>query len=754
MIFQMELVFPLVFRSSDRTCSISANLISRLTSWRKKRYAFQCSLSPDLIALLCQASRVFMSCLISGEMNGLGFDFILIRLIFRLFFICRKKTYKRCSTLTNISTFEACESVRLAAEGQGDDSMLHILHSVNGDLIAAEAKYHKNCFALYVSKRSKANKEDGRESVYDKAFQVLANNITAGIDQGRAYDMTSLLNRFRDILAGLQSSQTGAGGDPASYTSQRLKVRLQKHFSSNIVFHQPADRSKPELIYSSKVNVQAILNAWSIFKSPVNDTEDKEETAHLAEICRVASLIKREIQKCKGISTRPLDVRDISAHSSRRLIPDCLYLLLKLLITNNDSSIPSEQCTRIEDERQVLSLAQDIIHCCTNGRVKLPKHTSLTMCIHHLTSSKQLIALLNRMGHCASYDEMRAVNTSIALEVIAKANQHGTVIPSNIAPGPFVQIAADNNDLNEETIDGKNTTHATTMVIYQKKPFGPDPPPIRLAEQTGRRRSLQTPTSVYLIEDCSARGRRPTVTVNAIDKDWYKSECDEMRQAFNADEIWALLRLCPRRLGEIQIPGMFEKQPIPSWSGFNAILFPDLPMKTSTGYCPMIDGSSTEFSTIYTVLKHAQRISAAMGQEDTVVTFDLAIYMKAKELQWRFPDEFSDVVIRMGGFHVALNFLSLLGKKFANSGLEDLLIESGVYAAGTTSVLMKGKSYNRGVRAHKLCFEVFFRLMWNAFLSWYGLLHKSIASEEPTLRKLVDCVTVVQDWKEDACQAV
>ena len=48
MIFQVELVFPLVFRSSDRTCSISANLISRLT-WRKERYAFQCSLSPDLI---------------------------------------------------------------------------------------------------------------------------------------------------------------------------------------------------------------------------------------------------------------------------------------------------------------------------------------------------------------------------------------------------------------------------------------------------------------------------------------------------------------------------------------------------------------------------------------------------------------------------------------------------------------------------------------------------------------------------------
>ena len=78
------------------------------------------------------------------------------------------------------------------------------------------------------------------------------------------------------------------------------------------------------------------------------------------------------------------------------------------------------------------------------------------------------------MGHCSSYDEMRAIDTSAALEVLVEANEFGTVIPSNISPGPFIQIAADNNDLNEETLDGKNTTHATTMVVYQRKAFGPD----------------------------------------------------------------------------------------------------------------------------------------------------------------------------------------------------------------------------------------------------------------------------------------
>ena len=99
------------------------------------------------------------------------------------------------------------------------------------------------------------------------------------------------------------------------------------------------------------------------------------------------------------------------------------------------------------------SIAQDIIHCNTKGRVKLPKHTSLAMCVHHLTSSKRLIELLNRMGHCVSYDERCAVNTSIAEEVLAKIEEFGTLIPTNIKPGAFVQIAANNNDLNEEALE-------------------------------------------------------------------------------------------------------------------------------------------------------------------------------------------------------------------------------------------------------------------------------------------------------------
>ena len=135
-------------------------------------------------------------------------------------------------------------------------------------------------------------------------------------------------------------------------------------------------------------------------------------------------------------------------------------------------------------------------------------------------------------------------------------------------------------------------------------------------------------------------------------------------------------------------------QQVPGWGGYQSILNPAVPTICKIGYCPMIEGCCTDFTTVYTVFKHAQKVSAAMGQRDAVITFDLAIYIQAKQIQMKFPEEFSNTVVRLGGFHIALNYLPLLGKKFRSSGLEDLLIESGVYAAGTTSAIMKGKSYN------------------------------------------------------------
>jgi hypothetical protein len=54
---------------------------------------------------------------------------------------------------------------------------------------------------------------------------------------------------------------------------------------------------------------------------------------------------------------------------------------------------------------------------------------------------------------------------------------------------------------------------------------------------------------------------------------------------------------------------------------------------------------------------------------------------------------------------------------YEDSGLEDLLIESGAYGSNSSSCLLKEKSYNRGVRYHKLVMEAMFRLQWCSFIT-------------------------------------
>ena len=47
-------------------------------------------------------------------------------------------------------------------------------------------------------------------------------------------------------------------------------------------------------------------------------------------------------------------------------------------------------------------------------------------------------------------------------------------------------------------------------------------------------------------------------------------------------------------------------------------------------------------------------------------------------------------------------FLSSIGKLWADGGLRDLLVDSGVYDGNTAELMLVGKEFNRGVRGFTL----------------------------------------------------
>ena len=96
---------------------------------------------------------------------------------------------------------------------------------------------------------------------------------------------------------------------------------------------------------------------------------------------------KQEISEMGGICAAPLNV---SLECARHLIPDSLYLLLRLMITSDITNVSEvfaskAECKNSKEERLVVSIAQDIMYCCGKSGVRLPRHVSLAMCVQHLT---------------------------------------------------------------------------------------------------------------------------------------------------------------------------------------------------------------------------------------------------------------------------------------------------------------------------------------------------------------------------------
>ena len=89
-----------------------------------------------------------------------------------------------------------------------------------------------------------------------------------------------------------------------------------------------------------------------------------------------------------------------------------------------------------------------------------------------------------------------------------------------------------------------------------------------------------------------------------------------------------------------------------------------------------------------------------------------SIYAKANEIIWRRQEEMNRIVLRMGAFHIACTFLPVIGKRFGDAGLEDLIVEAEIMAAGSVKKVLEGKHYNRAMRMHKIVYEALWRLRW------------------------------------------
>lgn len=102
-------------------------------------------------------------------------------------------------------------------------------------------------------------------------------------------------------------------------------------------------------------------------------------------------------------------------------VPHALYNFLAWMfcgdMSTSDGALTCEEKVAVQHEDAhccIVTIAEDIVHVGTKGRVHTPKHFMLPLTVQHLTRSSQPVTVLNHLGHGYSGSWIEDYETAIA----------------------------------------------------------------------------------------------------------------------------------------------------------------------------------------------------------------------------------------------------------------------------------------------------------------------------------------------------
>ncbi|KMQ89802.1 hypothetical protein RF55_10523 [Lasius niger] len=159
------------------------------------------------------------------------------------------------------------------------------------------------------------------------------------------------------------------------------------------------------------------------------------------------------------------------------------------------------------------------------------------------------------------------------------------------------------------------------------------------------------------------------------------------------DLIWALSQL-KLSDGTEKLLEKQEFQEIPNWSAFNSICINDTRSQQAVGFL--------QYSTVYTNLCNFNDVLAQLSQSSLPVFCDEGVYHIAKHIQMIRKEEFRNLVIMLGNFHLLKVLLACVGKYLRDSGVEDLFVETKAYGVCTVNQVMNETSYARSMKGFQM----------------------------------------------------
>ena len=617
-------------------------------------------------------------------------------------YICKKYKikYKReMKYPKTISDNRAAFTIKAAAK-ENDPDMYYEIKDV--DLYSSEFKYHqepcykKFCKGYYASDREReleANTVTESNESNDLGILEEAEPCTSSYASGN-YDAVKNLIK-ENVIKGNQAISITAlhevygletEGEYKSKYRADLKTRIISDFRDDIIFLSLRP-NKPEIVISSSSH-----NSYASVPDKISCIE------------KAAQYLRDDIvEYCNSLPDLqwPPTIEELT--SEKRLPPASVTLFLTTLLkSTKHSTVRSKNITRLID-----SYSADMIHGVTRGEVLTAKHFLIALGLHNMTGQKKVVEVVSKLGHCISYTRTCEIETALAQKAQLLATQTSALPlkPSTSRDSVLTFLGVDNFDLNIDRQCGGGAINITNLVAFQEISDG--------SSVVDDNVNIQRTKSRY-VQDKS----KDVTSFSQVNNKKEPPKIKKSDETFHFDDshfiagylTWLFMRN----------QNCFD-QVVPSYFGWKLQLREKQlgggkPVKTVETYLPPINSKVTEFKTIAQYMSYLQSLAQEMNMPYVNITMDIGAAINAYKFIWNHPNQFGNVVIHPGDFHLMKENFKVIGLLLSHSGFEDSVFQAGICTSGSLVGVLAGSHYNRAWTVHSVFAEALERLLMKRFL--------------------------------------
>ena len=133
----------------------------------------------------------------------------------------------------------------------------------------------------------------------------------------------------------------------------------------------------------------------------------------------------------------------------------------------------------------------------------------------------------------------------------------------------------------------------------------------------------------------------------------------------------------------LQAIGGLTSQNTFTWSGIHVIISKaNVPMQ-QVGFLPILPYPVTAYDSVYSCMKNFQGLLLRLDQQSLPEACDKGVFHIAAKIQLA-TNEFTDLVLLLGSFHMTKILLACIGKYLTGSGLQNVFIENHVFGVKVT----------------------------------------------------------------------